>query len=104
MPAKSKKQSVEVVEVPLDEARKKRVQRAAKLRGTSTSKFLLSCVDETTARVLGDGSVWELTQEESKRFVELLINPPAPTPALRRAAKLYTEWEKSQHARSKLGS
>jgi uncharacterized protein (DUF1778 family) len=33
----------------------------------------------------------ELNAEESQRFVEALLNPPAPTPAMLAAAKSYKE-------------
>jgi len=104
MPARTKKTRVEVIELPVTAARKKRIERAASLRGTSTSEFLLSCVDEATARVLAGDPVWHLNQEQSREFVDLLLNPAPPNDTMMRAAKNYLSWEKKQNARSKLGS
>jgi uncharacterized protein (DUF1778 family) len=92
-----------MLELPVTPARKKRIKRAANLRGTSVSEFVLSCVDEATARVLGESPVWRLDQEQSQQFVDLLLNPPRPNERMKRAAKTYLRWEKKQDARPKLG-
>ncbi|WP_422932163.1 DUF1778 domain-containing protein [Singulisphaera sp. PoT] len=71
------------------------VKRAAELEGRSVSDFVVSAAQEAARKTIEEASVLRLTVEEQRRFVDLLINPPPPSPALERA--------KDAHARLILG-
>jgi uncharacterized protein (DUF1778 family) len=61
------------------------VQRAAELQGSSVSEFVVLAAEKAARRALEDASTIRLSVEDQRRFVELLLNPPEPTPALKRA-------------------
>jgi uncharacterized protein (DUF1778 family) len=67
------------------------VQRAAELQGSSLSKFVVCAAEKQARRTLEDASTIRLSVEDQRRFVELLLNPPEPTPALERARAAH-EW------------
>lgn len=72
------------------------IKRAAELQGRSVSDFVVAAAQEIAQRTIEDTSVIRLSIEDQRRFVDLLINPPEPNPALQRAAKAHAELIKSQ--------
>ena len=58
------------------------VQRAAELQGRSVSEFVVAAAETAARRTLEEASRVRLSVEDQGRFVELLLNPPEPTPAL----------------------
>ena len=72
------------------------IKRAAELQGRSVSDFIVASAQEIAQRTIEDTSIIRLSIEDQRRFVDLLINPPEPNPALQRAAKAHTELIKSQ--------
>lgn len=65
------------------------VRRAAEIQGRSVSDFLITAAQEVAHRTIEEAQVIRLSIEDQRRFVELLINPPAPVPALKRARKAH---------------
>lgn len=65
------------------------VKRAAELQGRSVSDFVVAAAQEVALRTIEETSVIRLSIEDQQRFVDLLLNPPAPTPALQRAAQAH---------------
>ena len=72
------------------------IKRAAELQGRSLSDFLVVAAQELAQRTIEESSMVRLSLEDQKRFVELLINPPEPNPALQRAALAHADLIKSQ--------
>ena len=72
------------------------IKRAAELQGRSVSDFVVAAAQEIAQRTIEDTSIIRLSLEDQRRFVDLLINPPEPSPALQRAAKAHAELIKSQ--------
>jgi len=72
------------------------IKRAAELQGRSVSDFVVAAAQEIAQRTIEDASVIRLSLEDQRRFVDLLINPPEPSPALQRADKAHAELIKSQ--------
>lgn len=72
------------------------IKRAAELQGRSVSDFVVAAAQEIAQRTIEDASVIRLSLEDQRRFVDLLINPREPSPALQRAAKAHAELIKSQ--------
>ncbi|MDO8844428.1 DUF1778 domain-containing protein [Methylicorpusculum sp.] len=72
------------------------IKRAAELQGRSVSDFVVAAVQEIAQRTIEEASVIRLSLEDQRCFVDLLINPPEPSPALQRAAKAHAELIKSQ--------
>ena len=67
------------------------VKRAAEIQGRSVSDFIVAAAREAAQRTIEETHLIRLSVEDQRRFVELLLDPPAPAPALERA--------KSAHAR-----
>ena len=65
------------------------VRRAAELQGRSISDFVVAAAQEVAHRTIDEAQVIHLSVEDQVRFVELLLNPPALAPALKRAKKAH---------------
>lgn len=65
------------------------VKRAAELQGRSVSDFLVAAAQEVAHRTIEEAQVIRLSTEDQQRFVELLLNPPALAPALKRAKRSH---------------
>ena len=67
------------------------VRRAAELQGRSVSDFVVAAAHEAAQRAIEEAQLIRLSVEERRRFVDLLLNPPWPVAALRRARKVYAK-------------
>lgn len=65
------------------------VRRAAEIEGRSLSDFLVGAAQEVARRTIEQSQVIRLSMDEQQRFAALMIDPPAPSPALARAAKAH---------------
>lgn len=61
------------------------VKRAAEIEGRSVSDFVVTAAQEAARRTIAEVEVIRLSREAQQEFVELLLNPPPPTDALKRA-------------------
>jgi uncharacterized protein (DUF1778 family) len=61
------------------------VKRAAEIQGRSVSDFVVAAAQEAANRTIEEAHLIRLTVEDQQRFAEILLNPPPPSPALRRA-------------------
>lgn len=66
------------------------VRRAAELQGRSISDFVVAAAQKAAHKAIDDAQVIRLSVEDQRRFVELLLNPPALTPALKRSKKAHS--------------
>lgn len=67
------------------------VKRAAELQGRSVSDFVVAAAQEAAHRAIEETSIIRLSAAEQSRFVDLLLNPPPPSPALWRAEEAHAE-------------
>ena len=65
------------------------VKRAAEMQGRSISDFVVSAAHEAAHRAIEEAQIIRLSVEDQHRFVEVLLNPPPPTPALERAQEAH---------------
>ena len=65
------------------------VKWAAELQGRSISDFVVAAAQEVAHRTIDEAQVIRLSIQDQQRFVELLLNPPALAPALKRAKKAH---------------
>ena len=61
------------------------VKRAAEMEGRSVSDFVVAAAQEAAYRTIEETHLIRLSVDDQKRFVELLLDPPAANPALKRA-------------------
>jgi uncharacterized protein (DUF1778 family) len=67
------------------------VKRAAEIEGRSVSDFVVAAAHAAAQKAIEEVQIVRLSVEDQKRFAEAIINPPAPTDALRRAAAAYRD-------------
>jgi uncharacterized protein (DUF1778 family) len=65
------------------------VKRAAEIQGRSVSDFVVAAAHEAAQRIIEETHLIRLSVEEQRRFVDLLLNPPEPSPALLRAKESH---------------
>jgi len=68
---------------------KRLFEYAAAVRGVTLTDFVIGTVHEAATRTVQEHEVMVLEGANRARFVEALLNPPAPGAALRRAAERH---------------
>jgi uncharacterized protein (DUF1778 family) len=63
------------------------VRRAAELQGRSISDFLVAAALKDAHQTIEDAQIIRLSVDDQQRFADLLLNPPALAPAMKRALK-----------------
>jgi uncharacterized protein (DUF1778 family) len=66
------------------------VKRAAELQGRSVSDFVVAAAQEAAHRTIEETLLIRLSMEDQRSFVDLLLNPPALSPALQRAKEAHS--------------
>lgn len=61
------------------------VRRAAELQGRSVSDFVVAAAQDAAQKTVAEIEVIRLSRSAQEKFVDLLLKPPAPTAALRKA-------------------
>jgi uncharacterized protein (DUF1778 family) len=79
----------ERLEARISPAQKRILERAANLRGTSLTDFLLISAQEAAMKTIKEFEILSLCDEARDVFINALMNPPAPNAALRAAANRY---------------
>ena len=68
---------------------KRLIERAAELRGTTVTEFVVACALQAAADTIEDFDVLTLRDHARKVFVQAILNPPLPNEAARAAARRY---------------
>lgn len=61
------------------------LKRAAELQGRTMTDFVVTAVQDAAQRAIEQSELIRLTAADQECFVQALLSPPAPTPALKRA-------------------
>lgn len=61
------------------------LKRAAALEGRSVTDFIVTAARAAAEKRIEQEQVIRLSLEDQQAFVDAILNPPEPTPALRRA-------------------
>ncbi len=65
------------------------VKRAAEITGRSVSDFVVAAAQDAANRTIAETQIIRLSVEDQRAFAEAILNPPEPTPALRRAFRRH---------------
>lgn len=84
-------QRAERLEVRTTSAQKRLIERAAELRGTSVTDFVVSNIQEAAAATIREFESLYLRDEARQLFVQALLNPPEPNDALKAAAARHKQ-------------
>jgi uncharacterized protein (DUF1778 family) len=60
------------------------VKRAAEIQGRSVSDFVVAAAQEAAHRTIEQTQIIRLSVEDQRLIAEALLNPPEPTPALKK--------------------
>jgi uncharacterized protein (DUF1778 family) len=66
-----------------------RLKRAAEIQGRTLTDFVVAAADEAACRAIEQTEILRLSAEDQRQIAKAILNPPEPTPALRRAARRY---------------
>ena len=77
------------IEARLTSSQKALIQRAADIRRQKLSEFVLASAADAARKIIDQHATIRLTREEQVALVETLLDPPAPSARLRRAAQAY---------------
>jgi uncharacterized protein (DUF1778 family) len=67
------------------------VKRAAEIQGRSVSDFIVAAAQEAASRTIEETQIIRVSVEDQRAFAKAILNPPEPTPALRRAFRRHRE-------------
>jgi len=67
------------------------IERAASLRGTSVTNFIIGSAQRTAAETIMDFEVLILRKAAREVFVQAVLNPMPPNAAAKKAAERYTK-------------
>jgi uncharacterized protein (DUF1778 family) len=81
----------ERLEARVTSAQKRLIERAAQLRGTSVTDFVVTNLQAAAAATIRDFETLCLRDEERELFVHALLNPPEPNDTAKAAAARYKE-------------
>ncbi|HXN21348.1 MAG TPA: DUF1778 domain-containing protein [Candidatus Dormibacteraeota bacterium] len=79
----------ERLEARVTPAQKRLIERAAALRGTSVTEFVVASAQEAATTTIKDFDVLHLRDQDREVFLNAVLNPPAPNDAARAAAARY---------------
>ena len=68
-----------------------RLKRAAEIQGRTLTDFVVAAADEAACRAIQETEIIRLSIEGQRQIAAAILNPPAPSPALKKAAKRYRE-------------
>jgi len=79
----------ERVEARVTAEQKKHIKRAARIKGTSVSDFIVLSADDAALRAIREHEILTLHEKARRVFVNAILRPPAPGRKLAAAAKRY---------------
>jgi uncharacterized protein (DUF1778 family)/predicted GNAT family N-acyltransferase len=79
----------ERLEARITSAQKRLLERAAALRGTSVTEFVITSAQEAATSAIKDFDELQLRDEAREVFIKAVLSPPAPSDAARQAAERY---------------
>ncbi|EKD77875.1 MAG: hypothetical protein ACD_42C00140G0002 [uncultured bacterium] len=86
-------EKAERLEARLSRAQKELLQHAADLLGRSLTDFVVTVSQEAANKVIREHAIITLTVKDSENFVRILLNPPKPNVALKKAAQRYKKFQ-----------
>lgn len=90
---KTRKPSTKVqrLEARVTREQKRIIERAAELRGTTVTNFVVVSAQQAATETIKDFEMLSLRDEAREAFVKALLHPPAPNATARAAARRYKQ-------------
>ena len=86
-----KRQSIARLEARLPQTVMARLKRAAEIQGRTVTDFVVAAADEAACRAIQETEIIRLSLDAQRQIAAAILNPPAPSRALRKAAARYRE-------------
>jgi uncharacterized protein (DUF1778 family) len=86
---KQESQSTARLEARLPNEVLTRLKRAAEIQGRTLTDFVVAAADEAACRAIEQTEIIRLSAEGQRQLAEAILNPPKPTPALKKAFRLH---------------
>ena len=67
------------------------LKRAAEIEGRTLTDFVVAAADEMACRAIEQTEIIRLSIEGQRQIAAAILDPPPPTPALKRAARRYRD-------------
>jgi uncharacterized protein (DUF1778 family) len=67
------------------------LKRAAEIRGRTLTDFVIAAADEAACRAIQETEIIRLSIDGQRQIAAAILNPPAATSALKKAARRYRE-------------
>ena len=67
------------------------VKRAAQIEGRNVSDFVTAAAQAAAYRTIEQTQIIRVSVEDQRAFAEAILNPPEPSPSLRRAFERHRE-------------
>jgi uncharacterized protein (DUF1778 family) len=77
---------------------KKRIERAARLKGLSLSDFIVQHADEAARRTIEEHTTWTLGDRDRDVFVRALLKPSRPSSRMKEAVRRYRKHQGNRGA------
>jgi uncharacterized protein (DUF1778 family) len=68
-----------------------RLKRAAEIQGRTLTDFVVAAANEAACRTIEQTDIIRLSTQDQRQIATALAKPPAPTAALKKAARRYRE-------------
>ena|SRR5256885_783792 len=90
-PVQRQSKKEERLEARVTPEQKRIIERAAHIRGTSITDFVLASAQQAATATIRDFETLTLRDQAREVFVNALLSPPAPNAAAQAAARRYKE-------------
>jgi uncharacterized protein (DUF1778 family) len=67
------------------------LKRAAEIQGRTLTDFVVAVSSEAARQTIENAEIMRFSVEDQRLFADSILNPPEPTPALRRAFEKHRE-------------
>jgi len=81
------------LEARVTPGQKKLIERAAQVQGRTVTDFVITALQDAARKVIEENTVWKLSHDQQKIFVEALMHPPSPNRKLRAAYRRYEKFK-----------
>ncbi len=86
-----KRRKLERLEARVTREQERIIERAAALRGTTVTDFVLASAQQAATETIKDFELLSLRGKACEVFVDALLNPPAPNAAAKAAMRRYQQ-------------
>ena len=86
----------ERINLRLSQTAKRRIERAAGVKGTTVSSFIVASALADAEKAIRDHDTVVLERREAEIFLDAIVNPPAPNERLRAALEEHARRVQSE--------